>query len=189
MTVIVGVEHNGGSTIAADSLSASPAHCHRSGASKIVRHEKAGLLIGFTTAWRFGQLLRYELDPPKHWQDEAGKPDADEWVATELAKAIKKTLVEAEWATKENERREGGFALIAYRGRIYRLQDEFDIVRTGEGYDAVGAGDSIALGALYALAGRTEGASRARAAVEAACRHSPWCGGPIEAETLAWSDR
>lgn len=134
-------------------------------------------LVGFTTSFRMGQLIHYAAlpDPPVGADVEA----LDRFMATEFINAIRTVLKDGGWAQKEKEREDGGSFLVGVQGRtLYRVDADFQVGRSLDGYHAIGSGDEIALGALHATRDLPPG-QRVRLALEAAAHHSTGVHGPF----------
>jgi len=106
-----------------------------------------GFAMGFTTSFRMGQLLRYAFEPPLH------KDDADlmEYMVTDFVDTLRKCLKEGGFAEKKSERETGGTFLVGHRGRLFYIEDDYQVGEMVVPYSAVGCGDSYALGALRIL--------------------------------------
>ena len=175
MTCIVGVPQGSGRVVmGADSAGVS-------GWDLIVRadakvFERGPFLMGFTSSFRMGQLLRYRLDVPEHPDD---MPDL-EYLSTAFVDAVRECLGSGGWRKKENEREEGGAFLVGYRGRVYEVSSDFQVGESVAGYAACGCGAQVALGALHALSesGLTA-ATRVRRALVAAEALSAGVRGPF----------
>jgi hypothetical protein len=109
-------------------------------------------LFGCTSSYRMVQLLRYRLILP----DYPSAPSENEedqlfrYMATDFIDAVRKCLQEGGYAKKESEREEGGFFLAACQGRLFCVASDYQIEETIIGYNAIGSGDDVALGALHA---------------------------------------
>jgi hypothetical protein len=161
VTCIVGIEVDGGVLIGGDSAT-SNRHYQAVWADVPKVFELGPYVFGFTTSWRMGQLLRYRLDvrEPDGW-------DVDRYMATTFVDAVRQTLKDGGWLTKKDEREDGGCFLVGVRGRLYRIDDDFQCARMADGYDAVGSGDLIALGSLYTTRDDPEPQRRVLAALGA----------------------
>ena len=163
MTAIVGLVDNGTVYIGGDSAGAS-------GWSLTVRADakvffNAGYLFGFTTSYRMGQLIRYALQPPEPARD------LERFMATTFIDAIRACLKEGGWAKKDNDREEGGTFLVGVRGRLFAIYSDYQVAEEALDYMAVGSGEDIALGALYATADLgLSPRARMRIALKAAAR-------------------
>jgi len=145
VTAIVGLTHAGRVYIGGDSAGVAGMSLTVRADTKVFR--KKGYLFGFTTSFRMGQLIRYSLKLPKP------RGDLDAFMATTFVDALRLCLKTGGWASKENEREEGGTFLVGVKGRLYAVYDDYQVGKAADGYAAVGCGDQIALGALYATAG------------------------------------
>lgn len=141
---------------------------------------KGGLLFGCTTSYRMIQLLRYQLEIPECPPD----MDAHEYMVTRLIPNIRTLFGEGGFLLKKNEREEGGNFLIGYRGRLFEIEEDFQVAEHVKPFAAVGSGCFIALGACYILEGMSgTPASKASKAVEVAAALNPFVGGPIQCLT------
>ncbi|MFD4258203.1 hypothetical protein ACFWR9_11370 [Streptomyces sp. NPDC058534] len=145
MTAIVGLVHEGTVFIGGDSAGVS-------GYSLTVRADQkvfttGPYVMGFTTSFRMGQLLRYAFAPPA--------PDGEQlekFMATTFIDAVRETLKAGGWLRKDSEQEEGGTFLVGVAGRLFIVRDDFQVGEAADGYAAVGCGEEIAVGALYATA-------------------------------------
>jgi ATP-dependent protease HslVU (ClpYQ) peptidase subunit len=140
------------------------------------------MLIGFTTSFRMGQLLRYGLTPPKHHDD----VPIERYMATEFVDAVRTCLKSGGYAKKENEVEQAGTFLVAYRGRIFQIESDYQVGEANDPFAAVGCGSDIALGSLYTSSAVThDPMERVTAALDAAARFSAGVRGPFVFEELA----
>jgi len=142
MTCIVGIAENGvvymGADSAAGERSISQPH-------KIFRI--GGLLIGYTTSWRMGQILEHHLDVEDHeegWTDMA-------YLVRCFIPAVRKCLQEQGYTKIENNQEEAGSFLVGYHGHLYHVFSNFQVLEMTDGFDACGYGEDFALGAMYVL--------------------------------------
>lgn len=186
MTIIVGIEHPGGVTLAADSQgTAGSAYMVELETPKLVRKSTAGYeaILGYTGSFRMGQVLHYN-----GWPKRAVTKDVDRWMATHYVDHVRKQFSKAGWLSKSHEREEGGRWLFAVANRLYVVEETFQVLRNACGFAACGSGSAYALGALHTM-GLDEihhdPARAAERAVEAAIAWTPGCGGTIYIEELA----
>lgn len=106
-------------------------------------------LIGFTTSFRMGQLLRYELEIPP--QPEG--MDDFKYMVTVFIKAVRECLGKGGFLKKNNEVESGGSFLVGYKGKIYEVDDDYQVGTAADNIFAVGCGAKVALGAMYASSG------------------------------------
>ena len=108
--------------------------------------KRGPFLMGFTTSFRMGQLLRYSLDAPKQKDGQ----DTYAFMVTDFIDAVRKCLKDGGYAKKDNEVESGGTFLVGYRGRIFKVDSDYQVGEAADGFDAAGCGCEIASGALYA---------------------------------------
>lgn len=172
MTCIVGVADERGVWIGGDSAGVSGWLSHVRADTKVF--ERGPFIMGFTTSFRMGQLLRHALDVP---QQPPNQP-IDEFLATTFVDAVRKCLKDGGMAKKESDVESGGTFLLGYHGSLYRVGNDYQIAETIDGVDAVGAGNELALGALWATAA-DEPTDRITTALEAAAHYSAAVRGPF----------
>lgn len=137
MTCIVGIETETCVYVAGDFQGSSEiqkSDYHNSKVFKI-----GDVVIGYTTSYRFGQLLEVHLTTPI---TPARTEDIYKWLIKTLVPEIRNILLEA--------KEECGDALIAVRNQLYQLSSDYSVLRSVNGFDAVGSGAHYALGCLHA---------------------------------------
>jgi ATP-dependent protease HslVU (ClpYQ) peptidase subunit len=137
MTVIVGLEFNGKVLIAGDIQGTG-------GNNKVIHTQpkvfnKNGIIFGYTTSYRFGQIIEHGLQNPIVPDNLS---EIYKWLITVLIPSIKSSLSTANYE-------EGGNCLIGVRGQLWQLQSDFSVLRSVKGYDAIGAGSEYALGSVF----------------------------------------
>ena len=162
MTCVIGIRQEHGALIAFDSFSGG------NGSLTIPRSDPKGgklapwLALGYTFSYRFGQILTHHVTVP-----EKPKGNSFDWMVTMFVPAVRAALKEHGWLKIENEREEAGQAIIAVGSRIFVVHTDFQIQEPALDYVSVGAGDDVALGALYICNGASAKVN-ARKALEAA---------------------
>jgi ATP-dependent protease HslVU (ClpYQ) peptidase subunit len=73
-------------------------------------------------------------------------------MAVSFIDAVRSCLKEGGWARKDDEREEGGTFLVGVAGRLFTVHEDYQVAEAADGYAAVGSGEQVALGALYATA-------------------------------------
>lgn len=145
------------------------------------------MILGFTTSFRMGQVLRYAFAPPaiESW-------DVDRYMATHFIDGVRAALKAAGWTQRVQEREEGGEFLVGVRGLLYRICGDFQIGRRTDPWEAVGCGAPYALGALAASSHVAEDRAasshvaedRVRTALAIAERYSAGVRGPFVVKTV-----
>jgi ATP-dependent protease HslVU (ClpYQ) peptidase subunit len=101
-------------------------------------------VMGFTTSFRMGQLLRFNLDiVEKH-----PNIDAYEWMCKMVIPEVRHTLKEGGLAQIEDNVESGGTFLMGAYGRLFEVDEDFQVGEPHDEYAAVGCGTDFALGAL-----------------------------------------
>jgi hypothetical protein len=165
MTCIAGLVADGKVWIAGDSAGSDGWSVQIRSDTKIFR--VGTYVMGFTSSFRMGQLLRYSLQvsAPDTW-------DVDRFMATTFMDAVRGTLRTGGWIKATDSRESGGTFLVGIRDRLYAVHDDFQIGHTFNGYAAVGAGYLVALGSLHTSAGLVDDPeARLTAALSAAADH------------------
>ncbi len=111
-----------------------------------------GMLIGFSTSFRMGQVLRYSFSPRTHQHLEGD--DLFRFMVTDFVDAARAALKTAGFPRKDNEQEVGGHFLVGIRGRLFKIESDYQVAEAVCGYAAVGCGDSLAIGCLYGTAGQ-----------------------------------
>ncbi|MGH8569003.1 MAG: hypothetical protein ACREXU_13565 [Gammaproteobacteria bacterium] len=177
MTCVVGLVDSGSVYIGGDSAAASDTGGLALRADPKVFFLGNHLLVGCSGSFRLAQLIRFELLPPPR-----KKGDTDHaHIVRRIVPAIRKCL-----AAGGFEEECGGNLILGYRGRLYELHCDFDVGRPADPYCAIGSGEPVALGAMYAtvdLGWSPE--ARITTALEAAERHNAGVAAPFTIEVLS----
>lgn len=137
------------------------------------------ILIGFTSSYRMGQLLMGLVPPPTMAGVEPFR-----WMVEAFIPAVRDRLKAGGWTRIENSREDGGEFLVGYRGCLFFVGDDFQVGESAAGFDAVGSGAEVALGALSVLDIRSDPAGAIRRALEAAEAHNAAVRGPMWIESV-----
>ena len=176
MTVIVGLVHHGAVHIGGDSAGVAGYDLTIRADHKVFAN--GPYLFGFTSSFRMGQLIRFALTPPEP------HGDLDRFMVTEFIDAIRDCLKAGGFAKKDNEQEEGGCFLVGIQGRLFKVDDDYQVGESLDGYTAAGCGEATALGALYATTDRMAPTRRVEIALKAAERFSAGVRGPFIIRSL-----
>ncbi len=159
MTCIVGLVDKGNVYIGGDSAGVS-------GLSITIRADEkvfanGPFVMGFTTSFRMGQLLRYKFDPPQQTQSQNDM----NYMVTSFIDAARKCFTDNAFG----EKGKGGSFLVGYRGNLYTIDSDFQVGVARDAFDAVGCGSDLALGSLHSTQGKKP-ETRVGMALEAAAR-------------------
>lgn len=145
MTCVIGLVYNNKVWMGADSASINATSLE----SDICLFPKIfkvkNFLIGYTTSWRMGQLLAHSLKLPP-----INNKDILKYMTTSFISAAIKCFEGGKWLGKENNQVSGGTFLVGINGRLFRIQDDFAVLESTYGFDAVGCGEQFAKGAMHA---------------------------------------
>lgn len=142
MTCVVAIKKDNSILLGADSAA--------SGNNRIVQRKdkkvfkRRGIGFGFAGSFRIGQLIKYQLKIPKR----PANMYNEEYVFNCLLGEIIK-LLKANRLVKKNMMECN--LLIAYSGQVYKVDSDFQIELVEDDYAAIGDGEDVALGALFAL--------------------------------------
>lgn len=179
MTCIVALKHRGTIYMGCDSAGVGGLSRQNRVDPKIYRIGQS-MLIGFTTSFRMGQLLGYSLTLPHHHPDVS----VEKWMVTAFVDAVRNTLKSGGWAERDKDQESGGRFLVAYRERIFQIDSDYQVGERMEPFGAVGCGDDLALGALFATQQMTDPKRRVQIALEAAAAFSAGVHPPFRIEEL-----
>jgi ATP-dependent protease HslVU (ClpYQ) peptidase subunit len=181
MTAIVGLVDQGKVWMGADSVGSDGQHLMQRSDEKIFR--RGPYLIGFTSSFRMGQLIRYRADLPEPYDWEH---DLVAFMSTRFVDAIRECLQQYGFAKIDNNVQTGGVFLVGFRGAVYQIESDYQVGLRSCGWDAVGSGEQVALGSLHSTAVMKIGPeARIRMALEAAAELNAHVRGPFRIEVLA----
>lgn len=145
MTCIVAVRDANGVLLAGDTAATTSDWGLKT--RKDLKIFRAGpAVVGFTSSFRMGQLLRYRCVVP----DIQPGRDVQEYMATEFIDAVRLALKSGGWMTQEKNQETGGQFIVGVAGRIFCVHTDFSVEESEDEYTACGAGAEVALGSLYA---------------------------------------
>ncbi len=166
-TCIVGyVDKKGNMFIGGDSAGVGGLHIRKRSDVKVF--QKENMLIGYTSSFRMGQLLRYKLNIPKQ---EANRTDY-EYMCTSFIDAVRDCLKNNGYLSINNNKEEIGTFLVLYKSKVYRIDNDLQVGMYYENYDSCGCGECYALGAVHNLDKKLDGKIIVRKALETAEKFS-----------------
>jgi ATP-dependent protease HslVU (ClpYQ) peptidase subunit len=148
MTCIVGLEHEGEVYMGCDSAATDDSFRFSLAAdSKVFSNENT--IMGMCGSFRLGQLLKYSLKIP----DRDPRIDDDmSWLVNDYVDALRDMLVDKGHISKGEhsiDQISDGDFLLGYRGKLYHVQSNFQVLRLDKGYASTGCGADFALGSLH----------------------------------------
>lgn len=150
MTCIVGIEHDG-VTLGADSAASDGWTITSRADTKLFRN--GDYLFGFCGSFRMGQLLHYAFDPPP-----VPSRGVERFMVTTFIDAVRTCLLEGGFAEKRKSGPEtGGTFLVGAAGRLWQVEDDYQVARDAHGFDSIGSGAEVALGSPARSCHRSSG--------------------------------
>ena len=179
-TCIVAVKDRGVVHFGADSLVSSEYNKFTSAQTKLVR--LGDLLVGVCGSIRVYNVVACDVTPPTRTDN---KSSDYRYIVSSLVPELRERLRAAGALMTEN-----GFdsieahLLIGYRGNIYWIDDEFQVIQPDADYWAAGSGREYALGSLYSSRTLGDPRQRIQLALEAASAFVPSVAAPYVFESI-----
>lgn len=157
MTCIVGLLKDGVVYMAGDHI-ATDGYCNEvQKRSKVFRN--GDFIIGYTESFRMGQILEHKWEPPKL---KKGTKDVTSYIVKSVIPSLIecfdknkfiRSVSDSDSATKRSISGQvyGGEFLLGYKNHLYKVESDFSVLECVNNYDAVGAGEEYAKGALFAF--------------------------------------
>lgn len=146
MTCVIGYHTDEGTWIGADSAGTDGWGGQTIRAdTKVFNHH--GMTMGFCGSYRMGQLLRFNLVPSDH----PARMKDYEYMVTVFIEDVRRVLKAGGYTHIKNNVEEGGEFLVAYRGGLYHVEDDFQVALSTRDYVAIGSGANVASGAMAIL--------------------------------------
>ncbi len=166
MTVIVGLVDNGVVYMGGDSAGVAGLSISVRADEKVFINSQ--FLLGFTSSFRMGQILRYEFVPPQQVIDQ----DDMQFMVVSFVGAVRGCFSKHGFGSMADKSSNvGGTFLVGYRGNLYMIGNDFQVGKCHTNYDAVGCGKDLALGSLYSTT-KLKARDRVKIALEAANQFS-----------------
>jgi len=143
MTCIVGLVDNGKVYMGGDSAGCAGFDLSIRADQKVFKNDD--FIMGFTTSFRMGQLLRYDFSPPKYHTD----VDIYKYMVTDFINEVRRCLKNGGYASKKDEEESAGTFLVGFKGQLFRICNDYQVGQNILPFDACGCGQSYALGSLH----------------------------------------
>lgn len=181
MSTIVGIQGDGWCVMGADSrvIEDDRVYVTPKKAGKII--SRPGYVIAIAGNWRPAQILAHQLQypkPPTFTTIEA----LDGFVTSEFIPAMKDAYLDNGFT---NEGEDATDAMLAINGTIYEIGSDWSWLRDVNNLYAIGSGSAYALGSLVSLTTLTgltdidDATTKAKLALEAACKFDPNTAKPL----------
>lgn len=154
MTAIAGLVHQGRVYIGGDSAASGGTTLMIRKDPKVFTHQQDHYYLpdqpdrwvfGYTTSYRMGQILQHAFTPPviRDYENLHG------FMCTTFVDAMRDTFKDAGWARVDSGVEETGQFLVGVAGRLFVIDEDYQVGETATGYAAVGCGDDLVLGSLH----------------------------------------
>jgi len=143
MTCIVGAVEGDTVYIGADSAAVGGSLIRALKKPKVFR--TGPFVIGYTSSFRMGQLLQYALEVPEQAEDMAD----EEYMVMVFIEAVRKCLGEHGFLKIDKSQEEIGAFLVGYRGGLYCVAEDLQVLQNLDGMAACGSGNEFALAVMY----------------------------------------
>jgi len=110
--------------------------------------KKGPFLIGFTSSFRMGQLLRWKFKPPVH----AKGLETINYMHMSFIDKVRECFKEGGYAKIENNTEHAGAFIVGYKGELFTIESDFQIGQPLDGFACCGCGDDLACGSLTTTA-------------------------------------
>jgi len=109
---------------------------------------KSNMIFGFAGWLRMGQILQYDFDIPVHPK---GMDDYTYLISIFMDKLMTRYEDKKYAHVLDNAITVPGTFLVGYNQKIYKIEDNFQILETNRNYEAAGCGEDFALGAFWSM--------------------------------------
>jgi len=181
MTAIAGLVENNTIWIGGDSAGVG-------GLSLVVRKDpkvfvNGGMIFGFTSSFRMGNLLHYSFKPPK----KPKKIGVVSYMNTLFIDAVRKCFKTGGYSQVHSSQESGGAFLVGFGGKLFCIESDFQVGIPMAPYYAVGCGRDLILGSLHTTQGlNLSPKKRIRLALESAEEFSAGVCGPFLIKKLKY---
>lgn len=177
MTLIVGIIEREKVVIGGDSAGVKGYDIVERKDPKVFKN--GDFVLGCTSSFRMMQLLRFKFTPPRRFDD----VDIFEYMCTDFVDELRKVFKDGGFARKESEEERGGVFLVGYKDRLFKIEGDYQVGESREGFYCAGCGEDYALGALCALDENLPGKDKVLKALEIGARRSAGVIAPFVVET------
>lgn len=145
MTCIVGLVYGDELFMGADSAGVSNYDITLRKDPKVFKRN--GILFGYTSSFRMGQLLRYSFKIP---EQKEGVSDF-EYLCTDFIDSLMQCFEEKNYSRISNNEASGGVFLIGLNKKLYKVWSDFQVEEAITPYSSCGCGESYAMASLKTL--------------------------------------
>lgn len=177
MTAIAAVVHDGKVYVGGDSAGVGVRSLSLEQRSDPKVFVNGPYVMGFTSSFRMGQLLHWAFTPPTHHSE----VEDERFMSTAFVDAVRSCLKAGGYAKKENDVESAGTFIVGYHGKLWVIEDDYQVAEPLADFTAVGCGYNLCLGSLHSTETipATPPAERIILALGAAERFSAGVRGPF----------
>lgn len=151
MTTIIGLQHDNGCLLVADSLltDGSGRKYWHPDMKKLA--ERGNFIVGTSGDWQFCEVIQHKWNPPMPTAKD--KKDLFAFMIQKAMPTLRQCLIENGYTFDDsNDKKDGErfHLLIAVCGTIFDVDEQLSVTMSNDGVYAVGSGGDFALGALHA---------------------------------------
>lgn len=151
MTTIIGLQHDNGCLLVADSLvtDASGRKYLHPEMKKLAEH--GNFVVGTSGDWQICEVIQHKWNPPVPTAKD--KKDLFGFMINKAIPTLRQCLIENGYSFDKSPDEKDGerfHLLIAVCGHIFDVDEQLSITMSSDGIYAVGSGGDLALGALHA---------------------------------------
>jgi len=134
---------------------------------KIFRRKN--MVFGYTTSFRMGQILQYDIDIPAHHSE----LKTNEYLISVFIPKIISKFEETKFLKIEDNQTVGGLFLIGYDKKIFLIEPTFSVLETESNYNSCGCGEDFARSAFWMMENKkVKPKDKVITALECASAHS-----------------
>lgn len=137
-------------------------------------------IMGFTTSFRMGSLLKYSFTPP-----EQGRVGIERYMNTIFIDAVRQCLKDGGFAKNHSGEESGGTFVVGYKGKLFEIHGDFQVAIPYDNFTAVGCGEDLCKGSLFSTKNTDmDLRQRVKIALQSAERFSGGVRGPFVIKKL-----
>lgn len=145
MTCVIGLVHRKRIYMGADAAATGSRFIRTTNLPKIFRNGPC--LIGYCGSFRMGQVLEHCLKIPAKPKSDS----VDTYMVTRFIEAVRNEFKTQGVTSVEQNKEKGGQFLVGFGGRLFSVNSDFHVGDMSDGFDCIGSGAAVALGAMKAL--------------------------------------
>ena len=135
---------------------------------------KGDFIYGYTSSFRMGDIIQYSFEAPNFNEK---NQTLSEYMRVDFVDSLRKCFKDKGYASKDSDKESAGCFLVGTKGRLFVIQEDYQVGEPLDGYYSVGCGDELALGSLYTTniashAGNIDAETRLELALSAAAYYS-----------------